>query len=69
MNSFTAFVVLVPLAAAVLLALAYAGLHLARFVSGDGSVDLRGHLRRPAADLLPSSHLDPFPTHPTALLR
>lgn len=69
MNSFTAFVVLVPLTAVVLLALAYAGLHLARFVSGDGSVDLRGHLRRPAADLLPSSHLDPFPTHPTALLR
>jgi len=69
MNSFTAFVVLVPLTAVVLVALAWAGIHLARFVAGDGSVDLRGHLRRPAADLLPSSHLDPFPSHPTALLR
>ncbi len=68
MTSFTAFVVLVPLAV-VLVALAWAGVRLARFVFADGSVDLRGHLRRPATDLLPSSHLDPFPTHPTALLR
>lgn len=67
MNSFTAFAVLVPLTALFLVALAYLGVHLARFVSGDGSVDLRGHLRRP--DRLPSSHLDPFPTHPNALLR
>ncbi len=70
MNSLTASLVLViPATAVVLLVLAWAGLHLVRFVSGDGSVDLRGHLRRPAADLLPSSHLDPFPSHPTALLR
>jgi hypothetical protein len=69
MNTFTSLLVLVPLTAALLVALAYLGVHLARFVAGDGSVDLRGHLNRPAADLLPSSHLDPFPTHPTALLR
>ena len=69
MNTFTNLLVLVPLTAALLLALAYLGVHLARFVAGDGSVDLRGHLNRPAADRLPSSHLDPFPTHPPALLR
>ena len=69
MTSFIAVAVLVPATAVVLVLLAWAAMHLVRFVAGDGSVDLRGHLRRPAADRLPSSHRDPFPSHPTALRR
>ena len=60
---------LVPLAAVVLLVLARAVAALARFVADDGTTDLRGHLRRPAAFCLPSSHHDPVPTHPAAFLR
>lgn len=61
--------VLVPLAAVAVVLLARGLVALTRFVANDGSTDLRGHLRRPAALCLPSSHHDPFPSHPAAFLR
>ncbi|QIK66802.1 hypothetical protein G7072_11030 [Nocardioides sp. HDW12B] len=69
MTSFTALAVLVLLSAALLAVLVWGGVHLARFVAADGATDLRGRLRRPAAFCLPSSHHDPFPSHPAAFLR
>ncbi len=69
MTSFTASSSSSPLTALVLVALAWAARTWPASSPATAAWTCVATCAVPPTDLLPSSHLDPFPTHPTALLR